>query len=82
MTISAESVRFDEAVMWVGLSDGRVIGVPLGWFPRLMQADAAAREAVEISPFGLHWEALDEDVSVEGLLAGRGDRRGPGGEAA
>jgi hypothetical protein len=75
MSISAESVRFDEDVMWVTLSDGRVLGVPLAWFPRLMKADPAARAAVEISPFGLHWEALDEDISVEGLLAGRGDRR-------
>jgi hypothetical protein len=68
--------------MWVGLSDGRVIGVPLGWFPRLLRASAAEREGFEISPFGIHWQALDEDVSVEGLLAGRGDRGGVGGEAA
>jgi hypothetical protein len=74
MSISAESVRFDEDVMWVTLTDRRVLGVPLAWFPRLMKADPAAREAVEISPFGLHWEALNEDISVEGLLAGRGDR--------
>jgi hypothetical protein len=74
MSISAESVRFDEDVMWVTLTDGRVLGVPLAWFPRLLKADPAARAAVEISPFGLHWEVLDEDISVEGLLAGRGDR--------
>jgi hypothetical protein len=74
MSISAESVRFDEDVMWVTLTDGRVLGVPLAWFPRLLNADPAARAAVEISPFGLHWEVLDEDISVEGLLAGRGDR--------
>jgi hypothetical protein len=74
MEVSAESVRFDEDVMWVKLTDGRVLGVPLAWFPKLMKADPAARAAVEISPFGLHWEALDEDISVEGLLAGRGDK--------
>lgn len=68
--------------MWVALSDGRTIGVPLAWFPRLMHANAAEREAVEISAFGLHWEALDEDVSVEGLLAGVGDRTAVGPEAA
>ncbi len=82
MNISAETVHFDAETMWVGLSDGRVIGVPLVWFPRLLQADPAARVKVEISPFGLHWEALDEDVSVAGLLAGRGDRGQVGGEAA
>ncbi|WP_366935302.1 DUF2442 domain-containing protein [Amaricoccus sp.] len=64
------------------LSDGRVIGVPPAWFPRLLRADPAARAAVEISPLGLHREALDEDVSVTGLLAGRGDRGRVGGEAA
>ncbi len=45
--------------------------MPLAWFPRLMRASAEAREAVEISAFGLHWEALDEDISVAGLLAER-----------
>lgn len=78
MSISAESVSFDQDQMWVRLSDGRVLGVPLAWFPRLLRADKAALEAVEITPFGLHWEALDEDVSVAGLLAGRGDMRGVG----
>ena len=66
--------------MWVALSDGRtLIGAPLAWFPRLLAASAADRAAVELSAFGLHWPTLDEDVSVEGLLAGRGDgtaRRG------
>ena len=60
---------------------GRVIGVPLAWFPRLLGATVVEREAFEISPFGLHWAALDEDISVEGLLAGRRDGRGVGGEA-
>ena len=57
--------------MWVGLSYGRVIGVPLAWFPRLLRATPAEREGFEISPFGIHWEALDEDISTEGVLAGR-----------
>lgn len=72
MTISPESVRVDEDAFWVTLSDGRVLGVPLAWFPRLLQATPAERAAVTLSPFGLHWQALDEDVSVEGLLAGHG----------
>jgi Protein of unknown function (DUF2442) len=73
MTISATEVRFDEDQMWVNLSDGRIIGVPLAWFPRLLHATAKQRSAVEMSRTGLHWEALDEDISVAGLLAGRGD---------
>lgn len=71
MTISATDVRFDAATMWVGLDDGRTLGVPLVWFPRLLNADPAERAAVEISPFGLHWPALDEDISVPALLEGR-----------
>jgi hypothetical protein len=73
MTISAESVRFDDDAMWVTLTDGRVLGIPLAWFPRLLHASPAERKAVTLTPFGLHWEALDEDISVAGLLAGRGD---------
>ena len=82
MSISAATVRFEGERTWVGLSDGRVIGVPLAWFPRLLHAAAAEREDFEISPFGIHWEALDEDVSVEGLLAGRGSHGRVGGQAA
>jgi len=73
MTISATAVRFDEHTMWVDLTDGRTLGVPLAWFPRLLQANPEERQRVEISRTGLHWEALDEDISIAGLLAGRGD---------
>ncbi|MHB0918081.1 MAG: DUF2442 domain-containing protein [Thiobacillus sp.] len=73
MNISAKAVRFDDSSMWVELSDGRTIGVPLAWFPRLTHASQAQLEACEISQGGLHWDALDEDVSIAGLLAGRGD---------
>jgi hypothetical protein len=73
MTISATSVHFDEYTMWVELTDGRTLGVPLAWFPRLLRATPAEREQVEMSRVGLHWEAIDEDISVAGLLAGRGD---------
>ena len=73
MTISATSVRFDEDSMWVELTDGRTLGVPLAWFPRLLRATPVERQRVEISRAGLHWEALDEDISIAGLLAGRGD---------
>ena len=69
MSISAVDVRFDDDAMWVALEDGRTIGVPLAWFPRLLGASSEERAAVEISPFGLHWEGLDEDISVAGLLA-------------
>lgn len=73
MNTSPKSVRFDENSLWVELSDGRVIAVPLAWFPRLLHATPEQRAKVEISPMGLHWDELDEDVSVNGLLAGRSD---------
>jgi hypothetical protein len=73
MTTSATKVSFDNDSMWVDLADGRTIGVPLAWFPRLMRASKTERESVEISRVGLHWESLDEDISIAGLLAGQGD---------
>lgn len=69
----AKSVRFDRDSMWVELADGRVLGVPLAWFPRLLQATPTQRAACRISARGLHWEALDEDVSIAALLNGLGD---------
>ena len=82
MSISAETVRFDDDTMWVYLSDGRTLGVPLAWFPRLLAASPSDREAIEISPGGLHWARLDEDISIAGLIAGRGDQTAPGTQAA
>lgn len=73
MSTSPKSVRFDENSLWVDLADGRVIAVPLAWFPRLLRATPEQRAKVEISPMGLHWDELDEDVSVSGLLAGHAD---------
>lgn len=67
------SVRFDDYSFWVELDDGRTLGVPLAWFPRLLHGTSAQRDAVELSRMGLHWEELDEDISIAGLLAGRGD---------
>lgn len=75
MNALATSLQFDEDTMWVQLVDGRVIGVPLAWFPRLLRASPEQRLRFEISGGGqgLHWDELDEDVSVAGLLDGRGD---------
>jgi hypothetical protein len=74
MDVLATAVNFDDSSMWVELSDGRTIGVPYAWFPRLLYATPQQRERVEIGRMGLHWEELDEDISIAGLLAGRGDR--------
>ena len=73
MTTSPKSVRFDEDTLWVSLSDGRTTAAPLAWFPRLLEAEPEQRAQVELSKGGLHWDALDEDISVAGLLAGQPD---------
>ncbi len=75
MTTSPEplAVRFDDYNLWVDLEDGRTLGIPLAWFPRLLHGTPEQRAAVELSRAGLHWEELDEDISIAGLLAGRGD---------
>jgi hypothetical protein len=75
-TAAAERVWFDADNMWVELVDGRQLGVPLVYFPRLLNAAPEQRQQFEMSGggTGLHWEALDEDISIEGLLLGIGDR--------
>jgi len=82
MSISAESICFDKDSMWVSLSDGRTVGVPLVWFSRLLNATEVERSNYSTSQSGLHWEELDEDISIEGLLAGKGDRTKSGTQAA
>ncbi|WP_375394906.1 DUF2442 domain-containing protein [uncultured Sphingomonas sp.] len=65
-------VRFDDASLIVDLMDGRTIAAPLAWYPRLLRATTAERAAWEKagSGYGIHWAAIDEDLSVEGLLRG------------
>jgi hypothetical protein len=67
------AVRFNDDSFVVELDDGRTIGVPLAWFPRLLHASPAQRQNFSLSRAGIHWEDLDEDISVAGLLAGTGD---------
>lgn len=67
-------VRFDEATMWVELSDGRTLGMPLAWYPRLKDASAEALKDHFLTPSGIHWEALDEDLSIRGMLMGAKDQ--------
>src|ERR1017187_7265024 len=68
----AKSIDFTDDLMNVHLMDGRVIGVPLAWFPRLLAATPKQRKKYSIGGggIGLHWPDLDEDLSVAGLLAG------------
>ena len=75
----ALNVKFDADTMWLALVDGRTLGVPLAFFPRLLAATAGQRQQYVISGAGagIHWDALDEDISVEHLLLGHGDRTVP-----
>ena len=68
----AKSVEFDEEMMHVTLDDGRIISVPIVWFPTLRDATKSERANYEISPagIGIHWPDLDEDLSIAGLMAG------------
>jgi hypothetical protein len=72
----AEKIWFDEENLWLLLYDGRQLAVPLAYFPRLLHAKPEQRRKFEISGggTGLHWDDLDEDISVPALLMGSGDR--------
>jgi len=65
-------VFFDQDTLSVRLKDGRTISVPLVWYPRLLQATAEQRSNWQIAGggYGIHWPAIDEDLSTEGLLRG------------
>jgi hypothetical protein len=69
--LRAVSVEFTASELVVGLADGRRIATPLGWYPRLVRASAAERANYEISPLGIHWPDIDEDLSITGMLKGR-----------
>ena len=72
----ATRLRFDADTMWIELADGRQLGVPLAYFPRLLRATTSQRAKYSMTGggTGLHWDNLDEDISVPSLLMGIGDR--------
>lgn len=74
----AENVTITDDTLSVDLSDGRTISVSLAWFPRLLHASQPERDNWRLigKGQGIHWEAIDEDISVESLLAGK-----PSGES-
>ena len=72
---NATKVWFDKENMWIILTDGRQLSVPLVYFPRLLNATPEQRNNYELSGggTGIHWEEIDEDISVPGLLLGNKD---------
>ena len=69
----ARCVVVSDDTLSVDLADGRSISVPIEWFPRLLHATAEERAKWRVigNGVGIHWEDIDEDISVEGLLAGK-----------
>ena len=72
---NASKVWFDKENMWVALTDGRKLSIPLFYFPRLLNATPEQRNNYELSGggTGIHWEEIDEDISVPGLILGNKD---------
>jgi hypothetical protein len=70
---NAESVTVNEDALTVELSDGRTLSVPLVWFPRLLHATPEERDNWRFigKGQGIHWKDIDEDISIENLLAGK-----------
>ena len=77
-SLAATSVQTTDDTLIVELADGRSISAPLGWYPRLFHATSAERENFRFigGGEGIHWPDVDEDISVEGIVAGR-----PSGES-
>ena len=69
--LRARAVDFTASELVVTLADGRKIATPLDWYPRLKTASSPERMNYEIMPMGIHWPALDEDLSIAGMLKGR-----------
>ena len=65
-------IHFTEETISVDLMDGRIITVPLIWYPRLFHATPDQREKWKVcgGGYGIHWEEIDEDLSTEGMLRG------------
>jgi hypothetical protein len=70
---TAENVSITDHTLSVELSDGRTISAPLAWFPRLLHATKEERSRWRLigRGQGIHWEEIDEDISVENLIAGK-----------
>jgi hypothetical protein len=64
------AAQCDDSHLIVTLADGRVLRAPLWWYPRLMSASPDRRAVIELSPLGIHWPEIDEDISVASILRG------------
>ena len=71
--VRAAAVRVRDEALIIDLSDGRTVSAPLAWYPRLLHGTSAERQNHRLigQGLGVHWPQLDEDIRVEGVLAGR-----------
>jgi hypothetical protein len=65
------SAHCTQTSLIVTLADGATLSTPLWWYPPLLAATPEQRNRIELSPYGVHWPDLDEDLSIEGMLKGR-----------
>lgn len=73
-----DNVEIKDNLLTVYLKDGRMVSVPLNWYPRLLHANSKARNHWEIcgGGYGIHWPDIDEDLSIDGILKGTSALRG------
>ena len=73
------AISLNEDYLILELEDGRILSVPIAWYPRLVHGTEAERQNFQISSagFGIHWPELDEDIGVAGLLLGKKSTESP-----
>ncbi|MFY0711852.1 DUF2442 domain-containing protein, partial [Klebsiella pneumoniae] len=64
------NVSFDNSMVWVELADGRIVGAPLKWFPKLREANRLERDQYQMTPVSLIWRALDTQIHMDDLFDG------------
>jgi len=69
MEINVTKVWFENESIFIKTSTGDTKSHPLSWFPKLKNASQSLLERFTLSPFGIHWEELDEDLSYEGFFS-------------
>ncbi len=64
------AAQCDDSHLSVTLADGRILQAPLWWYPRLLSAAPDRRAIIELSPLGVHWPEIDEDIGIASILRG------------
>jgi len=64
------AAQCDDSHLSVTLADGRILQAPLWWYPRLLSAAPDRRAIIELSPLGVHWPEIDEDISIASIFRG------------